>query len=317
MVIRPFRERDYEAFAALLNAVDPKTPVSAEEIRRADRLREPRYRFGRLVAEEAGKLIGAGIFFQPPREYHPQKFWFQFPLHPDHRNLELLEALYHEVVRTVSVFQPVAFRVILREDQEDELRFFQREGFAELRRNWEMILDVENFDPSPFREVESRIRRKGIEIRTLEALMAQDPAWMEKLYRLNNKVHKDMPFIDPPTPMAFEEFRRRMVEDPSKDLLRDGWFIAVREGDYIGHHNLWRTENPETLLIGTTGVLRPYRRQGIALALKIRGIRYAKERGARFLITHNDSLNEPILALNRKLGFRPRHGWVTLGKEPV
>ena len=315
MVIRPFRETDYEAFAALLNAVDPKTPISAEEIRRTDRLREPKYRFGRFLAEEKGKLIGAGIFFQPPAEYDPRKFWLHFALHPDHRSPVLLEALYRTVMEAVSAFNPTALRITVREDREDEQAFFRKEGFRELRRNWEMILDLKAFDPALFREAEGRIPELGIEIRTLEELMAQDPDWLPKLYRLNNAVHKDMPFIDPPTPISFEEFRRRMVEEPSRDLLPDGWFIAVKEGAYIGHHNLWKTENPETLLIGTTGVLRPYRRQGIALALKLRGIRYAKDRGARFLITHNDSLNEPILALNRKLGFRPRHGWVTLGKN--
>jgi GNAT superfamily N-acetyltransferase len=57
-----------------------------------------------------------------------------------------------------------------------------------------------------------------------------------------------------------------------------------------------------------TGVDRPYRGRGLALALKLRTIRLARRYGAAYIRTHNDSENAPMLALNRKLGYQPEPG---------
>ncbi len=57
-----------------------------------------------------------------------------------------------------------------------------------------------------------------------------------------------------------------------------------------------------------TGVRREYRGRGIALALKLLAIRFARSVGAQEITTSNDSLNAPMLAVNRKLGYQPQNG---------
>jgi GNAT superfamily N-acetyltransferase len=53
-----------------------------------------------------------------------------------------------------------------------------------------------------------------------------------------------------------------------------------------------------------TGMLRDYRGRGIAQALKVRTIMYAKQSGVSEILTENDSVNAPILAVNKKLGYK-------------
>ena len=65
---------------------------------------------------------------------------------------------------------------------------------------------------------------------------------------------------------------------------------------------------------GLTGVRRRYRRRGVALALKLRGIHYARARGYSFVRVDNDSANVPMLALNERLGFVREPAWVLLAK---
>ncbi len=64
-----------------------------------------------------------------------------------------------------------------------------------------------------------------------------------------------------------------------------------------------------------TGVVASYRGRKIALALKLLAIRYAWSHGAKTIRTHNDSLNAPMLAINRKLGYQPQSGKYRLRKE--
>ena len=64
-----------------------------------------------------------------------------------------------------------------------------------------------------------------------------------------------------------------------------------------------------------TGVLPAYRGRKIAQALKLIAIRYAKARGANYIRTDNDSENAPMLAINRKLGYKSQTGVYLLYKQ--
>ena len=52
-----------------------------------------------------------------------------------------------------------------------------------------------------------------------------------------------------------------------------------------------------------TGVLGKYRRKGIAISVKLLGIKYALVLGAKVIYTSRDFENHHAIRLNRKLGF--------------
>ncbi|MDB4895601.1 MAG: family N-acetyltransferase, partial [Firmicutes bacterium] len=57
------------------------------------------------------------------------------------------------------------------------------------------------------------------------------------------------------------------------------------------------------------------RGRGLALALKLLSVEVARRYGAPLMRTNNDSLNGPMLAVNRKLGYRPDPGFYRMRKE--
>jgi RimJ/RimL family protein N-acetyltransferase len=65
---------------------------------------------------------------------------------------------------------------------------------------------------------------------------------------------------------------------------------------------------------GITGPRREYRGRGLARALKLRTIEYARAQGKREIRTWNDTLNAPMLAINVKLGFVRQPAWITFEK---
>ena len=62
-------------------------------------------------------------------------------------------------------------------------------------------------------------------------------------------------------------------------------------------------------------MIRDYRGRKIAQALKVLAARYARAHGMKKIRTDNDSLNAPMLAVNRKLGYRPLAGTFIMGKD--
>jgi mycothiol synthase len=62
-----------------------------------------------------------------------------------------------------------------------------------------------------------------------------------------------------------------------------------------------------------TTTRREYRRRGIATALKVHIIQFAKARGVQEIFTTNDAQN-PMYQLNLALGFQPQPSWVRVEK---
>ena len=75
------------------------------------------------------------------------------------------------------------------------------------------------------------------------------------------------------------------------------------------------TENePGVLYNGLTGVRREYRRRGIARALKVKNLLWAKRNGYEVVKTWNDATNEGMLELNMALGFVKQPAWIGFKK---
>lgn len=110
----------------------------------------------------------------------------------------------------------------------------------------------------------------------------------------------------------FEQFREDVLDNPA--FLPDSLIIAVDGERWIGVTHLTQSE-PGLMYKQFTGVIRPYRGRGIALALKLVAIAVCQEHQATQVKTINDAQNAPMLAINRKLGYIPESDTYMLRKE--
>jgi mycothiol synthase len=182
------------------------------------------------------------------------------------------------------------------------LPFLRRRGYLELERYRTSIQIPATVDLSGLDPLRSRLEREGIELVAFPAI--DSPRAREELYRAMMPIWRDMPHEshvdwEDPTPQVFA---RSMFERPS--VLLDGFFVA-REGERIvGLSYLARRPDGDAE-VGDTGVLREYRRRGIARALKLMVTRYAAQHGIARVHTDNRADNAGMLAINRELGFVP------------
>lgn len=308
--IRPFDDRDYPAVVAVSNAVYHEYPFSVESARHEDsRYDGARLHLRRFVAEVDGRIAAYADFHHLSNMYHPQKFWVDLTVHPEHQGHGIGRALYEHLRRELKSYRPLVLWTGVRETFGPSIAFAEHRGFREVRRAWESRLDVTRFDPAPFRaKADAGVR--GMQIVTVASEQAADAQWLQKLYDMHNEVAADVPQPEPYTPMTLEEFRRRWFDNP--EYLPEGHFLAKRDGQYVAESNLFRSiELDHVLYQGITGTRRAFRGRGIALALKLRTIDYARTHGKREIRTWNDTLNAPMLAINTALGFVRQPAWIT------
>jgi GNAT superfamily N-acetyltransferase len=176
-------------------------------------------------------------------------------------------------------------------------------------RAWEYRFDPTGFDPAPFARYRERARAGGVVITTLASERDRDPGALRKAYDLHNAVDAEIPSTSPFQAPPFERFVERNVTGPN--VLLDAYFIAKIGDEYVGESTLRKPGTGAYLLVNTTGVRQPYRGRGIAMALKLATIDYARTHECPQIRTWNEINNAGMLAINDRLGFVRTPAWIT------
>ncbi len=313
--VRAFADGDYDAVVAIANAVFPDAPGTVAEWRYDDdHWDATKYVKLRYVAEDpSGRVVGYAGLRHVPWAFHPQKFSAAIRVHPTARRRGIGTQLWNQLLAELHARKAVTVRAMIRENISEGVQFALRLGFHEVMRMWESRLDVGSSELAPYHDRVNRVLAFGVAITSLAAELAKDPSVLQRLYVLNTAIGKDIPQPDPFTPPGYQLFLTHAVESPY--ALHDAFFIAAIDGVFVGFSNLFKPELGDWLLQGTTGVLRPYRGRGIATALKVRTIEYAKAHGVREIRTWNETKNVGILAINDRFGFIRQPAWVHYEKS--
>ena len=104
-----------------------------------------------------------------------------------------------------------------------------------------------------------------------------------------------------------EPFDQYMKHQHLFEEKRYGVEIVAVDGDkYVGSTDihLFPKSDPYKAWTGSLGVLKEYRRRGIATALKAKAYQKLKEKGIKIVRTDNEE-NNPMYKINVALGFKP------------
>ena len=297
--------------ARLLTAVWPEQPASAAWLERVDADREPGDQIHReIVATPDAPDEWLGLAESGPHRWStdPGRFELHVHVHPDHRRRGIGARLYDRAV----MFAAGSARVLeasTREDRADALRFLDRRGFRLLDRSPVSELDLEQFDPARWAGVIERSESAGVRLITLDELVEVGRGRLRELWELEREVQPDAPNQGDTDLPSFERWRRAYEHNP--DLRPEGHVIAVDGDRLVGMTQLWASQATDAILYtGFTGVRRRHRRAGLATALKARALSWASTletvTGRRPVVRTSNEETNPMLAINRRLGFEPR-----------
>jgi GNAT superfamily N-acetyltransferase len=313
LTIRPFVPEDYPALAEITTAVEPEYPETAEHIRHHDETRDPELKFHRFVAVVDEQVVGLVGCEDYPRG--TDRFWFWIEVHPEHQGRGYGSALYSHVVDFLKPFNPPVLRSESRENRARGRKFLEDRGFVEEMREKESALKVATFDPTHYEADMAKVLAQGIVLKSyaeLRAIAKDVDALHRELDDLHWAIGLDIPSPDENVRRPHSEFLKRF-ENP---LFRpEGNIYAVDGERVIGGSILWGRPTDTDLNTGMTGVLREYRKRGIATALKVTALTFAKQYGATYVRTQNEENNTGMLGINIRLGFEPQPAWLFYVKE--
>jgi GNAT superfamily N-acetyltransferase len=183
----------------------------------------------------------------------------------------------------------------IRGDDAEARRFARNRGFAEAGLEYEVVLDTAEADTSGKPP-------EGIELVSL----AERPELAAAVHEVDCEVGGDVPRPegDDFEPATFERWSELYLEGPG---AVPGALIAALEGETVVGYTALRRRGAispiaENLL---TAVRRPWRRRGIAVALKREQIAKARAAGIEQISTANDETNLGMRGVNARLGYRP------------
>ena len=170
---------------------------------------------------------------------------------------------------------------------------FENNGWIYLRSSYIMRIDLDSAPPVPGFPA-------NITLRTYQ------PELAEAIYRAFDEAFRDhFGHIDQPFEPAFARFQRTLIGDPLFDA--DLWFLAM-DGDEIAGVCLCRKEawdDAECGYVNILGVRRPWRKNGLGLALLRQAFNEFHRRGCRKVSLGVDAFNiTGALRLYEKAGMR-------------
>jgi RimJ/RimL family protein N-acetyltransferase len=151
----------------------------------------------------------------------------------------------------------------------------------------------------------------GVEL----ASVADRPDLVAGAYEVERVAIADIPVAERLAARPFDAWLADTLAGPG--ALPDGCVVAVAAGEVVGYAGLTARDADEgTAEHLLTAVRREWRGRGVALALKRAQIAWARSAGFSRLVTYNDAPNEPMRALNAKLGYVSRPASIQL-RAPV
>jgi ribosomal protein S18 acetylase RimI-like enzyme len=304
MVIRPVESTELASWLSLVNQVR-YWQDDVEALRFDDTLRppaEPILRLGAWTADGTLAGVAEGALSEDGSRYEDRARGL-VGVAPAYRRQGLGTRLADEVEGFAASNQVRWVEAEVRESNLPVgLPFVAARGYVELERYRTSVQTPSSVDLSGLSTLRSRLEGGGIELVAFPAV--DSPLAREELYRATLQIWRDMPHEphvdwEDPTP---ETFARTIFERSS--VLLDGFFVARDGQRIVGLSYLARRPDGDAE-VGDTGVLRDYRRRGIARALKLMVTRFAGEHGIARVHTDNRADNAGMLAINRELGFVP------------
>ncbi|MFF5965721.1 GNAT family N-acetyltransferase [Streptomyces collinus] len=288
--LRPDVRADAEGFSDTRRLALPYMLSTPESVVHTLTHAHPDARFGQLVAEEDGEIIGTAQISVAHESPEPGQGSANIYVRPGHTGRgagSLLLRTAEERLAGLGVRKLFAWVL----DEPANRAFAERHGFRASRSAWFLRLDLAAGTLPPRQDPPA-----GVELRTA-ADFVDDP---RPVFELDAEASSDEPSdID----VEFTDYEAWIAETWKHPLLNhDLTTIAVVDGRLAAFTAAY-TDGGSRYATAMTGTARAFRGRGLAKLAKNDSLHRARAAGYTEAFTGNDTGNEPMIAINKWFGY--------------
>ena len=280
-------ERDAAGIVALIREAAPDAVITPESWLHRVRSIPERARPRGFVAEEGGRVVGNGYAFLDFFAREPAAAFCFAVVARSHRRRGLgreLHRLAAEHARAAG-----ATRLLAQfHECTAGVAFAQAHGYRQVRSEALSVLDPREVTDRPPATVE---------------LVPVAHADKHEIYEVDFAATRDVPATEPFEQMSYEEWEQHVLSHPL--FTAEGSFAALVDDAVVAASFLTVDRESGRASNMFTGTLPAHRGRGLGRAVKLAVIAWATANGVTQIATTNDERNAPMLAVNRRLGYKP------------
>jgi mycothiol synthase len=309
--LRPLiTDADWEAVNQVRSICMPRAQQSTEQTRAYWTLHPPTSKMEARLLDEGGSVTGYSLALECFWSPVPGQWSVECRTLPDEHSGRRARILLEDAVATAKLHGAVELTALGRTSEPATIEVIQDLGFREVMRYPESVLKIADFDPAPFLPKIQKAKDLGFELLPMSEVIDRYPDdWKRLFWQFEEVVKHDIPTPDGLVEEPFDEFLK-WIENPAI-WTPEGAFLALKDGEWMAISAIRKNDvNPKIGNTGLTACRREARRNGLATALKVTSLLWAKEQGMTEIVTENEE-NNPMFQLNLALGFRDDYFWVS------
>lgn len=310
--LRPVNiERDFLELAVLFSLEDE--PITEPALIEDYKEHQDRIFCLQLAENEKDEFLGFN--WATRSRFKESDAYFYIIVRPEQRRHGAGKRLYQDLEEAARSAGIQRLETNIWDNRPECLSFAHSCGFTERSHSLGLALDLTSFDDHAYDEIIGRLESEGFLFTSMDELGNTEDA-QRKLYALNNTTGLETPGAEGTQSwLDFEDFQKKVYQSNWYKPAGQMVVINTASGEWAAMSAITRFDGSEYAYNLHTGVDIRYRGRKLAQAVKVLALRYARlELGVNIVRTNNNSINHPMIAINRKFGYIPAQGSYTLEK---
>ena len=307
--IKKFTETDeeFKELARIDNLVNHDSISHPDDDKNNWEIRDKSMIRDRLLLYDNNTLIGVTYYSQCRNENNKTTFYTLY-LDPTYNDRGYRIILYDRMLEEVKKFNcnKVFTSIYDHPNYYKHKKLLIKNDFKLVQTNREYSCDIRKIKTKKYYPLIKKLESEGVIFYDSKEEMKDFQNHYKKLEELVWVYDEDVPIPDgiKHTRMPFKQYIKYQNDFETNYYATE--IVAVENKNYIGSTELWYFPKSEPHKAWTRGlgVLKKFRRRGIATALKIKAIERLLQKEITEIRTDNEE-NNPMYKINVALGFKP------------
>ena len=298
---------EFKELARIDNLVNHDSISHPDDDKNAWEIRDKSLVKDRLLLYNDNILIGV-MYYSQGRDENSRTTFYTTNLDPTYNHNGYRNLLYNKMLEKIKKYNcnKLFTHIYDHPNYKEHKKSLIKNCFKLVQTNREYSCDIRKIKTKKYFPLIEKLESKGIKFYDSKEEMSDWPDHYIKLEELIWAYSQDFPIPEgiKHTRTPFDQFMKYCIDFEENCYGIE--IIAVLNDKYIGSTDIsvYPKAEPHKGWTGSLGVLRDFRRKGIATALKIKAIKGLLKKGVTEIRTDNEE-NNPMYKINIALGFKP------------